>query len=234
MNQVVLRKIALSVASVGMGGLMAVILLCNICIKSPIECHADSVEVSSGDSATMGIPISSTPLVVDAMASYDGMFYEDGTYRDVMGVAAIMLRNCSDITIPYACVIVYTENCRYEFEATMLPPNSNVIIPELNCALLTEKNIVNCFGWITVSNSTQPDHIMITASEQVCVRNLSSKPVQNLVVYHRTFLQDGNFYLGGKAFTTKIPYIEPEKAIHFLPGNFAPGYSQVVWYDVKP
>lgn len=233
MNQVIFRRIALSLASVSFGGFMAVVLLCSICMKTPVYCQADGLEPRQSNFSTEGIRISCTPLIVESLASYDGKFYEDNSGREVMGVAAILLRNCSDTTIPYANVIVYTENCRYEFEGTMLPPDSAVLIPEMNGALLQEHKIVKCFGWITVSYTLLPENVFIAESDNVKIINQSQKFLENIWIYHRILLPEENIYVGGKAFISKIPYLAPGESVSFLPENYAPGYSKVVWYGTK-
>lgn len=230
MNQVVLRKIAISVAAISLGCFMAVLLLCSVVLNDPVRCYADSFSASCG---VEGIRISCTPLIVESIASYDGAFYEDGSGREVMGVAAIMLRNSSDETVPYANVIVYTENCRYEFEATMIPPGAAVLIPERNALILSEQKIKRCFGWMTVLQSKLPQDIKIEMSEGFTVTNQGPKTIRNLIVYHRTYIADGDFYMGGRAFETKIKRIAPAQCISVMADNFALGYSEIVWYAIQ-
>lgn len=229
MNHIVLRKIAISAAAVSLGGFMAVLLLCSVLVNDPVRCYADSDSYQTSGGVE-GIRISCTPLTVESIASYDGAFYEDGSGREVMGVAAIMLRNSSDVTIPFASVIVYTANCRYEFEATVLPPGAAVLVPELNGTVLSEHKIERCFGWITVSQSALPEAVRIEISDGLVIANQSEKPVRDLTIYHRTYMNEGNFYMGGKAFKTVIAYIGPGERIYGMPENFAPGYSEIVWY----
>lgn len=230
MNQVVLRKIAISVAAISLGGFMAVLLLSSVLLNDPVRCYADSVSASC---SVEGIRISCTPLIVESIASYDGAFYEDGSGREVVGVAAIMLRNSSDETVPFANVIVYTDNCRYEFEATMIPPGAVVLIPERNAAILLEQKIVRCFGWMTVLQSELPQNIKFEVSQGLTVTNQGPKSIRNLIVYHRTYIAEGDFYMGGSAFQTKIERIAPLQRISVLPDNFAPGYSEIVWYTIQ-
>ncbi len=232
-NQVKLRKIALSIASISAGGFLAALLLCSVCINAQVYCYAESPESAQNRVSAEGIRISCTPLVVENMAYYDGVFYEDGSGREVVGVAAVLLRNCSDATVPFASMVVYTENCRYEFEATMLPPDSTVLIPEMNGALLTEKDIVRCFGWVTVPKDTPPEGITVTAAQHITVANLSSVTVENLLVYYRTYLREEDVYLGGMSFILKAPAMAPGETVTLFPDCYAPGYSRVVWYAAK-
>ncbi len=232
MNQVIIRKIALSAASISIGCCMAVMLLF-VCLKGSVCCSAESPLSSQEGTVIEGIRISCTPLIVERLAFYDGVFYEDGTGREVMDVAALMLHNCSDVTVPFASVVVYTEKCRYEFEATMLPPDSSLLIPEMNGAALSEKEIVRCFGWITVNYTAPPEGVVVTEGQQISILNQSPQSIENLMVYHRTYLQENDIYLGGRAFATKIPPIAPGQQVTLLPDNYAPGYSRLVWYEIK-
>ncbi len=229
MNQVVFRKIALSAACVSIGCFMAVMLLCSVITGSSFSCSAESTQAYREH----GIPISCTPLVVETLAYYDGAFYEDGTGTEVMDIAALELRNSSDETIPFASVIVYTENCRYEFEATMLPPDCTVLIPELNKTRLTEKEIARCFGWVTVSYKTMAENLILTENDKIHIRNTSDKAAKNIKVYYKTYLREEQIYVGGRAFVKEIPYIAAGETVSLLPNNYAPGYSRVVWYEIN-
>ncbi len=225
MNQVVFRKIALSVAGISIGGLLAVLLLCSAVTGAYVSCSAEGTQTYRES----GILISCTPLVVERLAYYDGAFYEDGTGTEVINVAALELRNSSDVTIPFASVVVYTETCRYEFEATMLPPHSTVLIPELNRAQLTEKEIARCFGWITVSHTSVPENLTVHENDKIYICNTSDKAVKNIRVYYKTYLSQEQIYVGGRAYVQEIPYIAAGETVSFLPAYYAPGYSRVVW-----
>ncbi len=225
-NQIVMRKIALSVSSISIGGFLTVLLLCSAC---KVNCFADSSYVPAVAETVFSIP--STPLVVETLAVYDGGFYEDSSGTEVMGIASVMLKNTSHTLIPYASVVIYTEHCRYEFEATMIPPESTVLIPEMNRVLLTEDQIASCFGWTTVYQTDLPEYLTVTADDNVRITNHSGQTIRELTVYHRTYLPEGEFYMGGKAFETQIPHIPAGESVTFLPENYAPGYSQIVWYS---
>ncbi len=233
MNSVALRRVALSTASISVGGIMAAILLCSVFKSTALYCSAKNPESIQTTAAVEGIAISCTPLVVENLAYYDGAFFEDGSGTEKFGVASVVLRNNSDMTIPYASVIVYTNNCRYEFEATMLPPHAKVLIPDRYGTFLTESSITKCFGWITVSYLPSANDLCVVESECIQINNPSDQPVKNIIVYYRTYLPENNIFLGGRAFSIEIPAIAAGETIMLTPDHYAPGYSKVVWYTAE-
>lgn len=232
MNYVKLRRIALSMASVSFSALL---MLCMLWINV-IDSDADTEKrTPSEKTGSIVLPegISCTPLVVQEIASYDGKFIEDGSGREVLNVAAILLYNSSDKIVPYANVTVYTQNCKYTFEAFMLPPESTVLVPDSEGKTLTEKEITRIFGWVTVKPNEYRPHVTVTERENGCleVQNLSGNRIHDLKLYHRTYISETGVYMGGKAFFTEITEVPPGETVQLYPANYAPGYSKVICFE---
>lgn len=240
MNHIILRRIALSAAAVSFGllAVMAMLWITADHYSASTEQNLRSEQTQQLEKGItvlgdLPIEISCTPLVVKQLAAYDGKFFEDGSGREVMDVAAVLLYNSSDRLIPYAYLTVRTENCQYTFDAYMLPPKSSVLVPDRSAQRLTETNITDTFGWTTVKNDSQRPVLEIREQGMGSLRiqNLSGKKLRDLTVYYRTYISDGEFYLGGKVFQTQVAEIPPGETAVICPANYASGYSKVIYYE---
>ena len=241
MNHVLIRKLALSVASVSLGTVVALALLCGVvyseeavhCIKTESVSVKASVDASISAVEEGEYPISCTDLVIRNLASYDGAFYEDGSGREVMNVAALMVSNVGQRTIPYAYITVDTADAHYEFDATMLPPGTSVLIPEKNASILTSTKIVDYFGWNTVKRSEINPSIIVEELEdgRLKVKNDSDDEVKGLNLYYRTYIEDGEFYMGGRAHVAEIPSVNPGETVFMIPDYYVSGYSEIVYIE---
>lgn len=241
MNHIKLRRLALSAASVSFSALAALLLLWssvrvygdgNMRNNSVTEtvCNGESVD---NDSVVLPANISCTPLIVEQLVSYDGKFLEDGSGREVINVAAIMLYNSSERIIPYAYVTVYTQSCQYTFDAFMLPPKSTVLVPDADAQQLTNEKIVRTFGWMTVMDDSMKAFVGIREEGMGClyVENLSGQRLRNLTIHHRSYLEESDFFVGGRTFQTNIPELPPGETVMIYPSNYVCGYSKVVYCE---
>lgn len=235
MNHIKLRRIALSAAAVSFGILAALATLWITTVGCKASATQPEVNILQTDTGSISdeIEISCTPLIVKQLAAYDGKFFEDGSGREVVDVAAVMLYNSSDRLIPYACLTVYTENCKYNFDAFMLPPKSSVLVPEKSAQKLTETAITDTFGWTTVKNTVQRPALEIREQGMGClqIKNLSGKKLRNLTVFYKNYITDGDFYVGGRAFSVCVDQILPGDTAMVFPDHYAAGYSRVIDYQ---
>ena len=229
MNHIKMRRIALVTASFSFSVLTTVVMLLSTVLKTGGEA-GETVQLPK---LQLPAPISCTPLVVEQIASYDGKFIEDGSEREVVDVAAIMLRNSSHQVIPYACVTVYTESCRYTFDAFLLPPEASVLVPEASGQKLSGEEITRIFGWMTVKNAGNKPELAIRESGADClqIENHSGFRLQDFKVYYRTYIADGDFFIGGRVYEAVVPELPPGEMIVISPPNYVSGYSQVVYYE---
>jgi len=239
MNHIAVRKISLSIASVSFGVLTAVMLIYSAIYGSVhTTALSDQPMVSqlaetASQKLSLPIPISCTTLVVEDLAAYDGAFYEDGSGREVCNVAALMLRNTGEELVPYAHVVIHTTDQSYVFDGFMIPPGAAVLIPEKNARKLSSIAVESCFGWSTVMR--QDDRYAISVSEtgmnELAVTNLSGEQIHSLTLYHKTYLDDWGFYMGGRAVETLVGPISPGQTVTVHPEYYASGYSKVVYYE---
>ena len=218
MNGVLLRRIALLCASISVSLVFSLLIVTASMENHEIEQHR------------LPHRISCTSICVNRVVSYDGPFYEDGTGREVLDIAALEICNQGDVVIPYACIIVKTEKREYLFQATMIPVDTPVLVQESHAQPYFTEEIVNIFGWNTVRKCSKTYDISIkeTGIAELTLKNNSADRAENLTVYYRTYYSEGNVYCGGKAFSVKIPPIEPGETKKLHPEYYVSGYSRIV------
>lgn len=232
MEHIKVRRMALMAASVCMGVLMSVLLLVANTSGNHTysQCVVTNAVADTSPKVMLPYPISCTSLVARRLASYDGPFFEDGSGREVLNVAALELKNVGESVIPYAYVVVFTDNGEYTFCASMLPPDATVLIPETEAKLWKPGNISCIFGWTTVQEKEDPLRIDVqdAGEDGIRIENLSQEPVENLTVYFRSYVPEGNVYCGGMAFSVSLSSVAPGEVRTLLPVYYAPGYSRVI------
>lgn len=220
MNRVFMRRIALLFASVAflmLAGMMMVV--------------ASMQDSSIHTGISLPYTISCTSICVNRVASYDGPFYEDGTGREVVDIAALEICNQGDVVIPYACIVVTAGKTQYTFQATMIPVDTPVLVQESYAQPYFTDPITHIFGWNTVSKCYMNQQVTITetAMSELTLFNHSTEPVAGLKLYYRTYYPEGNIYCGGKAFSVAVPEMLPGETRKLYPDYYVSGYSRIVY-----
>lgn len=219
MNGILLRRFALLCAAISFSFFFGLLLI-------SASAGEENIELQE----MLPYKISCTSICVNRVVSYDGPFYEDGSGREVFDIAALEICNQGDVVIPYACIIVETGQRRYLFQATMIPVDTPVLVQESNAKPYFTEEIIEIFGWNTVRKCTVTPDIAIreTGMAELTLKNNSAEMVDNLTLYYRTYYSEGNVYCGGKAFSIKIPEIEPGEIKKLHPEHYVSGYSRIV------
>ena len=227
MNHVNLRRLALSFAALSFGALTAAVLVCS----ASIQAMTPDLQKKGQPKRTFPVQVQGTELIAQRIAAYDGPFYEDGTGRQVLNVAALELHNPGKQTVIAAQIRLITQQSDYLFEVAMIPANSTVLVPEKAAQRLIEGELLQITGWAVCQSEKPGVRVLISAdnANTLRVRNLSQQEVTQLKLYHRTYLFDSNLYIGGVAFETVIPYIPSGGEVEITPQNYAEGYSRIVW-----
>lgn len=235
MSHTAVRRVALTSFAVNVFCLMAVILAASMIRppRLPVSPAPDTPVNIPEERTSFALPmkIECTSLTVQTMAIYDGPFYEDGSGQEVRDVAAVLVSNDSDALIPYANIVVDTENDRFVFHAHMLPPQSVTLVPESSAKPYTPEKIVNLYAWHTVKQDQTAPQVGITEKDDVTlqIENSSGKTLQDLTLYFKKYI-DG-VYIGGKPFEFTVPTLEKNACIAVSPTYYVRGYSQVLFYE---
>ena len=234
MMHVTVRRMALSVASVSMSVLTALILFYCVCYIPP-QAYIVQADTAKQDSVVpesqLPMRIEGTDLYLQYIASYDGTFYEDGSNREVFNVAAAVVKNCGDSMISLAVFQVDTGQDSYRFEAMMIPPYSSVMVPEKNAKQYCKCNVLSGSGWSVDAEPMPAYPITITPMDIGTLRitNISNEPLTKIQVFHKTYLQESDLFVGGIAFETVVEFVAPNSFAEVRPKFYAGGYSEILY-----
>ena len=234
MMHVTVRRMALSVASVSLSVLTALILFYCVCYIPPRD-HTVQAQTEKQDTirpeAQLPMRIEGTDLYLQYIASYDGTFYEDGSNREVFNVAAAVVKNCGDSMISLSVFQVDTALDSYRFEAMMIPPCSCVMVPEQNAKQYRKSNVLSGIGWSVDAEPMPAYPITVTPMDIGTLRitNISDKPLTDIQVFHKTYLQESDLFVGGIAFETVVDFVAPNSFTEIRPKFYAGGYSEILY-----
>ncbi|MBQ6831648.1 MAG: hypothetical protein IJO28_03330 [Oscillospiraceae bacterium] len=231
MDHVAIRRLALSLAAVSFGLLSAVMLVYSACF-SETGYLPQTVQTVAQDPAPQSLPlqVDGTALIVKNLAVYDGPFFEDGSGREVLGVVALVVQNSSAKMLRFSCIELEINREQYVFECMFLPPYSTVLIPEKTAKSYVNGSITACAGTAVEAGDAPSSYVQITASGMgsLCITNPQWQAVSGLSLYHKTYLADASMYIGGVAFRTVLPTMQPGEQVTVTPQNFAADYSQIL------
>ena len=69
-------------------------------------------------------------IIAQRLVCYDGPFLEDEAEEELIGVAALELRNTGDAVVEYVEAVVSQPHRQLRFEATFIPPGCSVLVLE--------------------------------------------------------------------------------------------------------
>ncbi len=236
MGHTAVRRAALTSFAVNLFCLMVLILAVSVLRPpetAPVSSEhllADVGKTEENQPLQLPMQIPCTSLTVESMAIFDGGFYEDGSGSYVADVAALIVYNNSDSVIPYAEILVDTEQGQLTFRAHMLLPRSYTLVPEFSAQQYESCNITNIYAWHTVAKEEDRAPIYITEQDDVTLRieNGSEKDLMNLTVYFKKFV-DG-VYIGGKPFEFTVSSLPAGESVVVSPQYYVSGYSRIIYH----
>lgn len=202
-------------------------------VSSEHSTFAEAVKTEENLPLQLPMEIPCTSLRVESMAIFDGSFYEDGTGRYVADTAALIVYNHSSSVIPYAEILIDTEQGRLAFYAHMLLPQSYTLVPEFSAQQYQSGDIMGIYAWHTVAKEENRVPIYITEQDDVTLRieNGSGRDLFDVTVYFKRFT-DG-VYIGGKPFEFTVSSLPAGESVVVSPRYYLSGYSRIIYHKEK-
>lgn len=187
-------------------------------------------EQSAAEGLELPFFISDTTLIARRLTAYDGPFLEDGWDREVVGVAALHVRNIGTQEVLNTCVIVQLGECILTFYGEHIPPGADVLLLEYTGKAYPEGKITACTGCQSTALTDLPEGILVAerAMGTLVVTNTTDKAFENMRLYYKAWLSPPDIYVGGIAYMTEIPVLQPGETKYLYPDHYACGYSKVV------
>ena len=62
----------------------------------------------------------------------------------------------------------------------------------------------------------------------ICVQNITDKPLQDIRIYHKSYLLPDELYIGGITYCAGIKYLAPGECVKISPFRYVKDYSKIV------
>ena len=195
---------------------------------------AYGVGADTAQQTTWALPfqVPGTSLIAEQIVLYEGPFLEDGSGREVCNTAALLVRNCGQLGIEEAEIVLEAGMIRFVFAADTIPAGQTVLVLEKSAKTYGPEIFSGCSGWALYSHQDWNGGGMLTVTEvdmgTLLVTNCSDKVLRNICLYYKNYLEDPGFYVGGRTNSYVIDSLQPGQTMQIKPNNYAYKYSGIV------
>lgn len=151
-------------------------------------------------------------LVAELLVNYEGTFREDGSNRNVEGVAGLVVYNPGMEGVQTAELVVYQQDRTLDFSVTYLPADSRCLVLEASGQLYSGEPVTDC-GYKSVTwgdFSGQTAEIAVGSGDsQIWVENRTDKTLDSVTVYYKIYMSRERFYLGGITYCVTLENLQP-------------------------
>ena len=176
--------------------------------------------------------VPSSDLEIQNIMSYDGVFLEDGSDRDVVGISAMILVNRGAKPVEYVEVNLMQGGRRLKYTATDIPGNSTIVIQEATGAAYSTAGYSDITTSVAVMDKLEMSESQIRVEEldngALRVTNLTNQTIPCVRIFYKFALEKGKIYVGGITYTAKITNLGAGEIVFVTPSHYAPGSSEVM------
>lgn len=176
--------------------------------------------------------IPNTSLVIESIASYDGIFLEDGSDTSVTGIYSMMLKNNGDKDVEYARIALSCNGTPITFEVSDIPSGATVVAQEINKTAYQNGTYSNCSADLAESDGLEQSEDIVSVKEDpdgaLTVTNLTDSQIPCVRIFYKFYMNDENAYVGGITYTAKLVNLEAGAEQTIVPSHYSQGYSKVV------
>ena len=202
--------------------------------------ETDETQNSTGNILSFPYAIPGSDLVIEQVNSYDGLFFEDGSDREVSNVTAIALANMGNSCMEYVNITMKCGDTRLRFVGSTLDAGARMVILEADAK--TFQNGV--YSDYTAEFSTVDNLVMSSAQIYVeedgkgglLITNLTKEDIPCVRIFYKYYMNDVEVYVGGITYTAKLVDLKAGKSIVVTPSHYYAGFSKVLMvktYDTK-
>lgn len=172
-------------------------------------------------------------LQIDYIASYTGIYMEDGSDEIVSDVMMMILTNTTEDDLQLARISIHYSDFVAEFEVTNLPSKASVVLLEKNRHSMVEQE----YKMIDVQNvvffqspmSMMDDTLQIVGGDgYLDVTNISKKATSgNVFIYYKNSAVD--LLYGGITYRARIEKpIQPGETVRVMTRHYQEGNSRLI------
>ena len=180
--------------------------------------------------------IPGTSLTIQRVASYDGLYLEDGSDAQVSGVAMIMLTNVGRQAVEYARITLTYDDKVLTFELSGLKAGAVVAVQEAKRSGCAFGDLIDCSADVAVLDELgmADEYVSVTdnGNNTLTVKNLTDKELVTVRIFYKYYMEDQKAYVGGITYTAKISNLKAGDSIVINPSHYASGACEVVMVRV--
>ena len=171
-------------------------------------------------------------LTVRKIASYDGIFLEDGSDSEVEGVTVIILENTGTQAVEYTEIMFSGNAGQFTFECSDLPSGGVAVVQEKNAAAYREDihwRRCECAASMLDELEMSEDAVKVTENEDgaLLVENISGEDIACVRVFYKFYDEENDAYVGGITYMVKITELAADGQTTVTPSHYVKGYSRV-------
>ena len=173
--------------------------------------------------------VAGTPLEILDIVSYEGPFWEDGSDREVVDIAAILLENRGDHFVKQGAVVLDRGADLYVFEFSWLPPHSRTLVMERSAKPYCPSADYRCYGW---SELHDPAFSPVTATAEgmtVTLSNPTTEMLPSVTVRYKHYHADSSTYIGGITYSADAEALRPGESRSICPHHFSAQGSTIIY-----
>lgn len=192
----------------------------------------NNTETGEVDYVSFPYKIPGTTLVIDQVNSYDGIFFEDGSDKEIEDVTAIVLSNTGDECIDYMDITIERDGTQLQFTGSALEPDGTMVVLEANAKKFSKGKYSNCKAEIATSKEMEMSQKQVrveeTAENDLLVKNISGENIPCVRVFYKFYMYDSDVYVAGITYTAKIVDLKAGESRVIRPSHYIKGYSKIV------
>jgi hypothetical protein len=155
------------------------------------------VRGNGGETLIFPISLKGTSLELVEYCSYDGCFDEDGSGRQVAGIAALVIKNRGHENVSKGMIRMQVGEMRYEFVFTMVPPGATVLVPERTMMAYKDRQVVKCTGWVKTEAVDNAEKVEEAGRSLLRITNVSGENLESASIYYKAYDTQRDCYIGG-------------------------------------
>lgn len=176
--------------------------------------------------------IPGTSLVLQNVASYDGIYLEDGSDVEVSGVAAAVVKNTGNTPVEYTDITLQGNGSTLEFVGSDIQAGATIVIQEANKASYQSDTWTSCTAETAevAELEMSEDSVSVTENEDgsLTVTNLTGAAIPCVRVFYKFYMSDEAAWVGGITYTAKLTGLGAGASQTVTPSHYAAGSSRVV------
>lgn len=205
-------------------------------VENPSFVRDVTTKVSKAESLTFPKELESSSLIIEEVLCYQGLFWEDGSGRQVENTAGLMLYNPTNRLIEFGAFALEEDGKTLYFFVHHLPPESRCLVLEKNGQSCDPSKITKCrelsMQWAHQELSReQIDYVGL--GPIMTIVNRDPRELSHVVVRYKRYVPDGDYYLGGTVFTVHLFGLHTEERRTIQPEHYETTDARIVGIEIK-